>query len=283
MWLFCEILTMVISITAEDSPGLNLFVAVNGNDEWSGKLPDPNTGKTDGPFATLEHARDEIRKMKSSGRLSNGANVFVRGGMYYLKKTFTLGPEDSGTPDAPIVFRAYQNEKPVLVGGKQITGFVPYKGNILKADTKSQGFDGIYFRQLFFQGKRQHLARYPNYDPENPYGGGWAYADGEFIPMYKDIPGESRRSLHYKASDAREWANPEEGEVFVFPRYNWWNNIVGIESIDKDKRIMNLKADCSYPIRPGDRYYVKNIFEELDAPGEWYLDKQTGTLYFWPP
>ena len=47
--------------------------------------------------------------------------------------------------------------------------------------------------------------------------------------------------------------------------------------------IINLASDCSYAIRPGDRYYVQNLFEELDAPGEWYLDKKAWTLYFWPP
>ena len=69
----------------------------------------------------------------------------------------------------------------------------------------------------------------------------------------------------------------------VFPRYNWWNNIVRIKSIDRDARTITLAGDCSYAIRPGDRYYVRNVLEELDAPGEWYLDKATDTLYFWPP
>ncbi len=217
--LLYEFLT-ISSMIALTPLSMTLYVAVNGNDKWSGKLPEPNVDKTDGPFATLERARDEIRKHKAAK-----TDVFAREGMYSLSETFKLGPEDSGTS-----FLAYKNEKPTLIGGRQITGFTPYEGEILKANVNDQGFKGIYFHQLFFNGKRQNLARYPNYDPENPYGGGWAYADGEFIPMYKDIPNESRRSLHYKVSDAREWSRPEEGEVFVFPRYNWWNNIVRIES-----------------------------------------------------
>ena len=76
---------------------------------------------------------------------------------------------------------------------------------------------------------------------------------------------------------------PEEGEVFVFPRYNWWNNIIGIKGIDRDQRLITLGKDASYAIRPGDRYYVENLFEELDAPGEWYLDGREHALYFWPP
>lgn len=234
-----------------------LYVATNGNDAWSGKL--------EAPFATLSRARDEVRKLKT-----RPVTVYVRGGVYELAETLRLGPEDSGA-----VYRAYKQEKPVLTGGKQITGFVPYKGRILKADVAAQGLRGIYFRQLFYEGKRQHLARYPNF--------GWAYAGGKPVPMYQNIPNEDRHTLEYKPEDARDWSRPGEGEVFVFPRYNWWNNIVRIKSVDREKRLITLANDCSYPIRPGDRYYVQNLFEELDSPGEWYLDKQTWTLYFCPP
>ena len=127
------------------------------------------------------------------------------------------------------------------------------------------------------------MARYPNFDPANPYGGGWAFVDGKPVPMYQDRPDDNKRTLLYKQTDARNWARPEDGEVFIFARYNWWNNIVGIKSIDREKRTFTLQKDCSYPIRPTDRYFVRGLFEELDAPGEWSLDRQTWTLYFWPP
>ncbi len=243
------------------SVALNLYVAPDGNDAGSGKKA--------APFATLERARDEIRK----GKGKSGGTVFVRGGTYFLPRTFTLGPEDSG-----VTYRAFGKEKPVLVGGQPITGFVPHEGGILKAP-----FTGNPFRQLYYKGKRQHVARYPNFDPQNPYGGGWAYADGKLIPADPDIKGESRKTLHYKAADERPWRKFQEAEVFVFARYNWWNNIVPIVSVDRDKRIINLTTNASYAIRPGDRYFVQNLLEELDAPGEWYLDREAGTLYFWPP
>lgn len=262
---------------------LSLHIATNGDDTWSGRMPLPNKAKTDGPFSTLERARDEIRKLKTAGALKGGVTVLVRGGIYELPRTFRLDAADSGTPDARVAYCAYRKEKPTLLGGKRITGFTPWKGQILKADVGVQGFKGIYFRQLFFNGKRQHLARFPNFDPKNPYGGGWSYVDGKPIPMYQDIPGESHRTLHFKARDVHDWSRPQEGEVMVFPRYNWWNNLIRIAALDREKRIMTLTGDASYPIRPGDRYYVRNLSEELDAPGEWYLDRETWTLYFWPP
>ncbi len=262
---------------------LDLFVATDGDDAWSGRLKTPKPDKSDGPLATFERARDELRKLRTAGGGKAPATVYVRGGTYELSRTFQLGPADSGTAEAPVIYRAVAGEKPVLIGGRRLTGFVSHQGQVLKLDLAAKGLKGVYFRQLLCNGQRQPLARYPNYDPQNPYGGGWAYVDGKIVNMYQDVPGENQHTLVVKSQDARHWQRPEEAEVFVFPRYNWWNNIVRIKGLDPGTRQITLAADASYPIRPGDRYYVQNALEELDAPGEWHLDRQSWTLYFWPP
>ena len=275
---------IALAFIAADLRAAEVYVSTSGRDAWSGKLPAPNAAKTDGPLATLERARKKIVAMKKAGPLPvGGVTVVLRGGVYFLPKTFELGPADSGTAESPLIYRAAEGEKVQIIGGRLITGFVPYRGSILKADVAGQGFKGIYFRQLFFDGKRQILARWPNFDPQNPHTGGWAYADGQHIAMNKDIPNESRRTFQYQEENPRNWSRPEEGEVFAYPRYNWYNNILRIKSIDRQTRIITLVGDAAYPIRPGDRYYVRNLLEELDSPGEWYLDRRTETLYFWPP
>jgi hypothetical protein len=125
-------------------------VAKNGNDAWSGRLAEPNTPKTDGPFATLARSRDEIRAMKKTvGLPPRGVTVLVRAGTYELGATFQLAAVDSGAEASPIVYRAYNDERPVLTGGRRVTGFQPYRDAILKADVAAQGFQGIYFRQLY--------------------------------------------------------------------------------------------------------------------------------------
>ncbi len=258
-------------------------VSTEGNDAWSGRLAAPNAARTDGPLATLEAARDTVRKFKGSAPLSEPVTVQIHAGIHPLKQTLKLDARDSGAANAPVVWRGRGKERPVLIGGRRITGFTPHKGAILKADLAAQGLKGAKFRQLIFAGERQHLARHPNFDADNPYGGGWAYADGNYIPMYQEVPGERKDTLHYKAQDARKWAHPEEVEIFVFPRYNWWNNIVRIKSLDPAARVATLAGACSYPIRPGDRYYFRGALEDLDAPGEWQLDSREDILYFQPP
>jgi hypothetical protein len=269
-------------VFAGSAVAAEFYVSKSGNDSWSGTLPAPNADKSNGPFATLERARDEIRRVRPRAG-TTPVFVWVRSGIYSFARTFTLGPEDSGTQDAPVSFRAYAHEKPVLTGNKRISGFKPYKGQVLQADVESQGLGSIYFRQLFFHGKRQQLARYPNFDPKDPFYGGWAYVNGDLRNPSVPLPGDSKRTLRIKPQDLRAWAHPGDGEVFIFPRYNWFNNILSIVSVDPSKRTLVLGSDATYEIRAGDRYYVRNLFEELDAPGEWFLDQRTRTLYFWPP
>lgn len=278
-FLVLTLLVIVVSpIRAAD-----FYVAPNGNDGWTGLNAAPNNDRTNGPFATLEAARDAVRRLRGSGAAAGPVTIHVRGGTYLLNRTLELAEQDSGTAQAPVLWRAFENEKPRLLGGRFITGFKAQKNGIYTADVSKQGFANVHFRQLLMDGKRQHLARYPNFDPANPYGGGWAYVDGKPVPMYATIQGEDMRTLAYRPEDERSWANPTEGEVMVFPRYNWWNNIVPIAQIDPEKRTVTLQGNASYEIRPGDRYYVRGVREELDAPGEWYLDRKTATLSFIPP
>jgi len=111
------------------------YVAPNGDDA--------NDGSKEKPFATLEKAKDTVRQLKKeSGLPSGGIIVWMREGTYPLAKTFTLGSEDSGVPGSPVVYRAYPGEKVTLTGGRPITGFVPYKDQILKTDLGPQGWAG---------------------------------------------------------------------------------------------------------------------------------------------
>lgn len=228
-------------------------------------------------IATLEQARDEARRRRALGE-TGPIKVRVHPGAYRLSRTFVLDVRDSHS-----TYEAAGDEKPTLTGGVAVGGFAPYRGRILRADLRKQGLGDANFEQLFYRGRRQIPARYPNFDAGDPYAGGWAYTDGEPIPMNQDIEGEPQNRFVIRPEDLRVWARPREAMVFVFPRYNWWNNRLRIQSIDPATREVITADNASFPIRPGDRYYFYNVLEELDAPGEWYLDRATSTLYFYPP
>jgi len=276
--IFCAALYCVPAA----SRGTEWFVSPHGNDAWTGSNADSTSGTLDGPFASLERAREAVRKARAAGDRTP-QTVFVRAGTYHLKDAFKLESPDSGEAGTPVTWTAYKDEKPVLTGAISIQNWSPWKGQIQQAPLGDAAKIKGGVRQLLFNGKRQILARYPNADASDPVAGGWAFADGQSWPMYADKPGEDKHTLEVKEADLRSWAKPEEVEVNVFPRYNWWNNRVRIKSVDTASRKVTLAGDCSYAIRLGDRYFFQNALEELDAPGEWYADNKAGTLYFWPP
>jgi parallel beta-helix repeat protein len=273
--------TLVLSLFSQPALPSEWFVAPNGNDAWSGRQPEAHSGSNDGPFLTFERARKALRDSRVAGDTTQQI-VSVRAGTYQLSEAFVLEKADSGTEGAPTVWQAFAGEQPVISGATSVKGWTPWKDGIFKAPLEKMGA-GKSVRQLLLHGKRQTLARYPNADPADPVAGGWAFADGQPWPMYADIPGEDKRTLQVRPQDWRSWAKPEQLEVFVFPRYNWWNSRVRVQSVDATARKVTLSGDCAYAIRHGDRYFIQNALEELDTPGEWYADPTEKTLYFWPP
>ncbi len=169
---------------------MDLYISPSGNDAWSGALPDPGPGGGDGPFATLERARDAIRALRRP--ISNPQSpitVWLRGGDYELRDTFALDERDSGAPGAPIAYRAFPGERPRLLGGKRVTRFQPVsdpavlerldasaRPRVVEADLAALGIaDPGRFRsrgmgrpvspahlELFFDGQPMTVARWPN-------------------------------------------------------------------------------------------------------------------------
>ncbi len=244
---------------------------------------DTNPGTLVAPFATLTRAQSAARNLRATADKQQSVTVYVRGGIYQLAEPLTLTNEDAGTAAAPVVYRAYADETPVLTGGVPITGFTQHTGAILKCDVTSQYPSGERFKQLYYDGQRQTLAQYPNIDPADPITSGWAFVDPKPVPKEVLTAVSAKRAFCFSSQDNRSWARPTDGEVFIYPTHEWWNNIVPIESVDSSRQLITLRKNCSYEITPGDRYFVRGLFEELDAPGEWYLDTGAHVLYFWPP
>lgn len=292
---------MVILTRAYSSPApvpLRLYVSPAGNDAWTGKIPAPNDSQTDGPFATLEKARDAIRGLKHAGRLPDGGvTVILRSGVYSLAQSFELSEPDSGTETAPIVYMAFPGEVVRLSGGKAVTGFVPVtneavlkrlderaRGNVLQADLKKAGImdcgpanEGG--AEVFCDDTPMTLARWPNEGFTRIVD--LVVQDGHQI---HGNPGSKVGQFQYEGDRPARWVDESDPWLHGYWFWDWSDQRQRIASIDTANAVISLATPYhGYGYRKGQWYYAFNMLSELDAPGEWYIDREQGILYFWPP
>ena len=246
------------------------FVATNGNDRWSGKLDLPNREKNDGPFATLPRALEAARQLREQpGRGANGSvTVLVRTGVYFLSRPLILTPEDSD-----MVLAAYPNEVPVLSGGRRITGWkeVTVKGRKLWATCIPGVRNGEwYFRQLWVNGRRAVRARHPNQ----------GYFNVAELPDEKPDGMQGQTRFRFHEGDLRVWPSVTNAEVVAMTL--WVESRLPVISVDEKERIVAFSKRSVFELQPGDLYYAEGAFEFLDEPGEWYLDRASGMVYYMP-
>lgn len=265
-------------------PKADLYVAPNGNDAWSGKRAAPNVTKTDGPFASLGRARDAAREMKKNAGAPRPILIDVRGGTYSLKEPLRLGPGDSGEKDAPIIYAGRRGEKAVISGGIAIRGWRKGKGPLWETDIADVKAGKLYFHQLFVNGERRTRARTPNE--------GYLRAVGPLEPYTKNRKDPAfaknekiRKGFIFSEKDiSPSWRNLSDVNVFLY--HSWTTSMHWIDRIDEAQRTIHFTNRSGWPVaywETNQRYHVENSREALDAPGEWYLDRKTGLLEYYPP
>ncbi len=286
------------------------YVSLSGDDSWSGKLYEPNGSKTDGPFRTLINARDTVRALKKSRSLpEEGITVYIRGGFYPISKTFELTAEDSGTEDSPITWTAYQGEKVIFSGGKTISGFKKitapdvlerlnpsFQDKIVQTDLASHGitdYGEIDPRsgkrmELYFKNKFMTIARYPDKDwvtiADVPQSGEKMINKGLGRDKSAVPRGRHYGRFTYDGDRPQRWADSEDIWVHGYWTWDWSDQYLRVKIFDKIHRdIYPEEPHHGYGYTKSQRYYYLNIFEELDSPGEWFIDRESGILYFWPP
>lgn len=221
---------------------------------------------------SLPQALQQVRDSRKAGDAS-AATIVLPAGVTELTQALVLDAQDSNL--------TITGKKATLVGAPRVTGWQPHEGKIVKADISKLLPKAFKPRQLLCDGERQILARYPNFDAKDPLYGGWAFV-AEFPATGAPEGHDWKRTLYVKPADVRQWAYPEDVEIDIFAQYGWWNFVEPVQSLDADKRLLTLKKNCSYDLHPHNRYHFQNALEELDAPGEWFYDKRTSLLYFWP-
>jgi hypothetical protein len=277
------VLFLMSSVSATE-----FFVATDGNDT--------NPGTRKKPFASLEKARDTVRALKAREPVT----VRLLPGVYTVTKTFELSAADSGTAESPVVYRADKPGTAVLYGGKRLRGFTRAAdvagGKAFQCDLRQQGVDDLAPLQergygkppppatleLFFNGKPLTLARWPN---------------SGFVNGGKIIESGSKKEnkpsvFEYLDDRHARWKKAEDGWLFGYFKHGWADRTLKIRDIDAaSKRVTcdpyEQGAENMKPVtwfnKGRIKYFAFNLLEELDQPGEWYLDRKTGILYFYPP
>lgn len=258
-----------------------------GHPDFSATIPyfyvapggsDANPGTLDSPFATLDRARDAVRSLKKeAAAIPPGPIVVaVRGGTYFLKRTFVLCPEDSGTAVQPIFYTAYQQEKPIFSGGRRITHFSNIEG--MWTTTLPEVSSGTWsFTRLFVNGNTRSRPRLPKK--------GFYYFTDQLEPTPENMKKGFDR-VAFKPGDLRpDWQNLGDVEVIGF--HIWAASRMRLATVDAGTSIATFTgvtpstADWTKWPRGG-RYLVDNVKEALSEPGQWYLDRKSGVLSYIP-
>ena len=252
-----------------------------------------------------------------------GVAVVLHGGVYpRLSQSFALTGEDSGTDESPIVYQAAPGEEPVLRAGRPISNFVPLadgavasriqeaaRSHVVQADLRAAGItdfgqlrprgrglgqlanmDEPAHLELFAGGIPMALAHWPNDTPKMSrrfahveLGDRETVRDGgRTIVKDSDI-------FYYSAPRQDAWANEPDPWLFGYWQRAYFSSYRKILHVDPEKD--QIRIDWNLPpnaprkaeMVQGSGYQGINLLCELDSPGEWYLDRQTGLLYFWPP
>lgn len=269
---------IALALTGHAATATDLYVSTEGNDAWTGTLRTPNPARTDGPLASLGGARDAIRKLKAAGAFQQPVCVRVQSGQYPLVAPVVFEPRDSGTEQCPIRYVGDPGTKPVISGGRQITGWRK-QGQRWVTHLPEVEAGHWTFAALWINGQRRTRARMPNAD--------YFYTAGKAPPIIDPKtgkPGSSARvAFRFKPGDLHAFSRLNEAVVVVYQ--SWEVAHQRIASLDEAKRIVTFRGPLRYAFDHWGgnvRYFVENVPEALDAPGEWYLDRKTGLLSYVP-
>jgi hypothetical protein len=254
---------------------------------------DAQPGTKDRPFKTLEAARDAARKADHS----QGIVIWLKAGVYERQQPFQLTAEDSGQPGKPVTYRACPGEEVRIVGGRGIADWRPVsdeavlkrlapeaRDKVRRADLKAMGITdygqvkagGL---ELFFDDKPMTLARWPNEGFVNIVG----LIEPDTVNV-RGTKGSTTGKFMYEGDRPNRWLQENDAWVHGYWFWDWSDERQKVESIDAEKRVISVAPPYhNYGYRVGQWFYGLNILAELDAPGEWYLDRESGVLYFWPP
>jgi len=272
-----------------------LYVSPSGDDANPGTSPNR-------PFKTLERARDAIRRGNYNQNMQADFFVYLRGGRYELDQTLTFDSRDSGSGGHSVVYAGYEKEEPVLCGGRRVIGwkavggkpyFVAAAPGPIATTGAATGAENTapYFPQLYVNGVRAERARSNDFrissrktwwnEPGAP-----PFTKGTNSD-YAQIPGSG---VYVKKSEVKNYTNPEDIRL-------QWLEVFKIVDVplaafapaedNPDEMVFKIGPSFVGPTRwnaltTQKGFFIVNALEELDEPGEWYLDQKKHLVYYYP-
>ncbi len=271
------LLILAVLLVLDATASVEYYVSPDGSDA--------NPGAKAEPFATLEAARDTVRKLPRP--LKEPVNIWIRGGRYFLNDTFVLTPDDSGSTDCRITYAAYPGETPIIFGSRPVKGWKKMTESTAGIDPKAKDKlwyadieKGLKFHFMYVDGQPAIRSRSINHDNWRKWGS-WG----------KDFTAEKpeKRGTLVTFKD-KELLNhlPSNGDVEMFAilmQYGVIGNGVmkDIHAGNGTARWNSNQMNLNYGRRTNERHFrLENALKFIDMPGEWAVDSQKGRIYYWP-
>ncbi len=271
---------------------LRIYVAPDGNDG--------HAGTPARPLGSFEGARKAVRRLLKEAP-GSPVSVYFRGGIYLQEKPVLLEKEDSGGQNAPVVYREIDGETPVFTGSKPLTGWRKLKdkamlsrlhksvhGKVWVTDLRRHGISDFgdptdlgARPELFCNGELQTLARWPDSGFLNT---GAVKGSTPLPQNYANTAGTKEGVVEYTDSYQDRWAGEKDVRLGGYWFWDWSEQFHKVGRWDASARTFHIQPPYhGYGYKAGARYFGLNLFCEIDRPGEWYLDRETGLLYWYPP
>jgi len=271
---------------------IKFYISPGGNDS--------NSGTRVSPFKSLEKAKEAAfsYRKKNPGET---ITIYVEDGIYQLEKPIVFTPDKSIPEQSPLIIKASKNGKPIFTGSRALKKWEllkdPEKLKLLNPDVRGKIYvtnmedAGITDpgdpikpgkrHELFCNGQIQTLARWPN---QGFAVAGLVKGATELPPTFKNKRGTKEGIFGYVDNYQNRWANENEVCLGGYWFWDWADEFQKVGKIDTISKSLYLAEPYHYyGYKDSLRYFGMNLYCEIDQPGEWYLNRAEGKLYWYPP
>lgn len=254
---------------------LCLIVAVvscsDGRYHLSSRGDDNASGSALRPLATLDGALERIREDRSSGRLSGKAEIVLAEGVYRISSPVLFGPADTN-----IAVVGKGSGRSIISGGVIVPEFREGE-SLWVSDLSGCGLCGVEFQQLYVDDVPAIIARTPDE--------GSFFITGKVSETPLGDMALQTMKLSGEMLEALDGVHSSPSDVRVSFLHSWNLTRRYVQSMEKADSLLSVVGIRMQPWNPLDRCsqcYFDNDRAFLDAPGEWFLDRDSAKLYYMP-